>query len=468
VEPGLRTDHLDHAAGEAPGGSSPHDDIARLELLSEAGVRLATALDPRQVARELLAVSLGRFAQAAGVYVLEHLIAGDVAPVTPRSPCDDSIEVRRLAVGAVGAAGIDLEAALPPGEVVVFTPHSPYTTCVITGRPQRFGRPESHAADHIGAAAADRRLPERLLQFADFVLVPLTARAEVLGFAVFARSSAAGPFSEADVEMAQGLAVRAGMCLDNARLYERERAAARALQASLLPKTAGVAPGLEIVQRYRPAGSTALVGGDWYDVIPLGDERVALVIGDAMGHGTAAAAAMVQLRASARTLAALGLPPGEVLTWMDRLAPDLGPTQFATCLYALYDPGDRSCLCSRAGHPPPLLARPGGGCDLLDMPAGLPLGLGDTRYETTRVSVPDGATLVLYTDGLVESRERDLDTGLAAMRSVLADAQPDLDAACDALMGELVTEPTADDVTLMLARTHPVARRRGDRTAEKG
>jgi hypothetical protein len=443
VDPGLDAGRLPGAAY----GESRSYDLARLELLSEAGMRLARARDPRRVGRELLDLTLEWFAEAAGVYVLEHLVAEDVAA---RPAGDASIEVRRL---AVGAPGLDLEDAFPSDEVIVFTRGTPYAACVATGESRRFGVLGQREAENLGRAAEDELL-EQLLDLADFALVPLKAEAEVLGFALFARSSKSAPFSAADIGLAENLAARAAICIDNARLYGRERAAARALQSSLLPGTVDAVPGLEIAHRYRPAGSTSLIGGDWYDVIPLSAGRVALVIGDAMGHGTAAAAAMVQLRAAARTLATLDLSPSEVLTWLDRVAPSLAPAPFATCVYAVYDANDRICTCSRAGHPPPILARPGGGCEVLELPPGLPLGLGGARYETTRVPIPDGATLVLYTDGLVESRRRDLDTGLTALQSVFEDAHRDLDAACEALLEELVTEPDEDDVTLMLVRTH--------------
>jgi serine phosphatase RsbU (regulator of sigma subunit) len=211
---------------------------------------------------------------------------------------------------------------------------------------------------------------------------------------------------------------------------------------------------MEIAHRYLPAGRTSLVGGDWYDVIPLTAERVVLIIGDAMGHGSEAAAAMVQLRASARTLATLGLGPSEVLTWLDRIAPNLGPVQFATCLCALYDSSDRMCTFSRAGHPPPILIHAGGDCELLEGPPGLPLGLGDARFQSTRVTIPHGATLALYTDGLVESRDRDLDTGIGALLSALAGAPESLDATCGRVVEEMLAGPNEDDATVMLARAH--------------
>jgi Stage II sporulation protein E (SpoIIE) len=418
---------------------------ARLTLLHEAGARMSATLDMGQVARSLVDVALQRFADAVSVYMVEHLIVGDELP----PPTDGrSIEARRI---AAGASGVGLEAWPAAGEVVVIPANSPYAMCVTTGAPQRFRALGETELERIGLVAAPGLL-RRLRDLTDFVVVSLTVGTTKLGFVTFARGPRPIRFSDQEVELAQEVALTAARCLDNARLYGRERAAARALQASLLPGGLGTVPGLEIAHRYLPAGRTSLVGGDWYDVIPLAADRAVLIIGDAMGHGSEAAAAMVQLRASARTLATLGLDPAEVLTWLDRIAPSLGPVQFATCLCALYDTTARTCTFSRAGHPPPILIRAGGGCQQLEGPPGLPLGLGDAEFQCTRVPIPEGATLALYTDGLVESRHRDLDIGIGALLSALAGAPCSLEAACDKVVDEMLTGPNEDDATVMLAR----------------
>ena len=449
-------DETEDQAREGPEDrpSEPPDDraaeITRLTLLSEAGIRLPGALEPRQVGRELTSLALEWFAEAVGVYMLEHLVAEDMAP---RTFDGSSIEVRRLAVG--GAAGLDIEAMFPAGEVRVFTPRTPYARCVATGLPQQFTMLNRGETEHIDRTAAGL-VRDRLLDLSDFVAVPLMARDQVLGFALFARGPESAPFSAADVRLAVELSARAGVCLESARLYGRERAAARALQASLLPGPADVVPGLEMAHRHRPAGHNALVGGDWYDVIPLDDKRVALIIGDTMGHGTAAAATMVQLRAAVRTLASLDLTPSEVLRRLDRLTPSLGPAQFATCVYAVFDTAEQVCTYSRAGHPPPLLALPDGRCEALEVPRGLPLGLGEGKYGEARLGIPAGATLILYTDGLVESRRRDLDAGVSALKAALFESRGDVHTVCETLFDRLVVQPNEDDVTLMLVRTDPV------------
>src|SRR6202034_3440859 len=165
----------------------------------------------------------------------------------------------------------------------------------------------------------------------------------------------------------------------------------------------------------------------------LSGSRVALVVGDVVGHGIVAAATMGRLRTAVRTLADVDLEPGELLTRLDdvvtRLVAEegLSPTDdspadlSATCLYAVYDPVSRCCVLARAGHPPPAVLTPGGAAEFLDLPAGPPLGLGGLPFEETEVVLPEGSLLVLYTDGVLETRERDIDTGLTAMRKVLDD-----------------------------------------------
>ncbi|WP_131739004.1 PP2C family protein-serine/threonine phosphatase [Actinomadura roseirufa] len=415
--------------------------VARLRLLSLAGARMAGTLDMEQVARRLVEVALTGFADTVGVYVSEYLIVGDEPP---RPVVDRSIEARRIAIGSRGG---ELEAWFPAGEVLVFAPDTVFAACVTEGRTQRL----TGVPPDAGLVAAPE-VRDRLGDLVDIVLVPLKAGAGALGFVAFARGSAAGPFTSAQVEVAEELTALAAGCLDNARRYQREHAAARALQTGLLPAPHGAVPGVQVAHRSVPAGLANLVGGDWCDIVPLAAGRVALIIGDAMGHGSAAAAVMVQLRAAARTLAMLDMGPAAILTWLDRIAPNLGPVQFATCACAVLDTRARTAVLARAGHPPPILLGPGGGSETIDMPPGLPLGLGGAVYEDVRVPVPDGATLVLYTDGLIESRDRDLESGIAALGATLADAATSLDDACDAVVGRLAPIPNQDDVTVMLVR----------------
>jgi len=284
--------------------------------------------------------------------------------------------------------------------------------------------------------------------------VPLIARGAVVGCAVFARAPFSPAFSPSDIVLAQELASRAAVCIDNARLYHRERRTALALQRGLLPGQPRVPPQIEVAQRYLPVGAS-VVGGDWHDIVPLAGGGAALIVGDAMGHGPEAAAVMVQLRTAAHTLADLELPPAEVLRRLDRMAAEMPAALFATCIYTVINPAGNSCVAAQAGHLPPLLISPDGQAETLGLPPGLPLGLGDDTFEATEVSLPPGATLALYTDGLVESRARPLDDGLAALRhelsTVLAKPGTTLGSACETVT-QALREHGEDDITLVLAR----------------
>ncbi|HTW02883.1 MAG TPA: PP2C family protein-serine/threonine phosphatase [Streptosporangiaceae bacterium] len=222
---------------------------------------------------------------------------------------------------------------------------------------------------------------------------------------------------------------------------------------------AGHASGLEVAHCCQPSGDSG-VGGDWCDIIALPGGRTALIVGDAMGHGPEAAAVMVQLAGAARALAALDLPPREVLRRLDKRAAEMASWSFATCVYAVLDPATDSCVIARAGHHPPLLVLSCGTTQVLDLPPGLPLAAetGDepSEFDEARVNVPPGATLAFYTDGLVESRSGPLDAGMAALRdalgSALARPGATLDGTCSEVADTLGYRDREDDVTLVLAR----------------
>ena len=254
--------------------------------------------------------------------------------------------------------------------------------------------------------------------------------------------------------LAGELASHAALSIDNARLYHRERRTALALQRGLLPGRPEIPAGLEVAQRYLPVG-VSVVGGDWHDIVPLPGGRAALIVGDAMGHGPEAAAVMVQLRTAAHTLAELGLPPGEVLSRLDQMAAGMAASPFATCISMILDPAGSSCVAAQAGHLPPVLVLPGGETHVLDLPPGLPLGLGAESFAATQISLPPGATLALYTDGLVESRSRPIDDGLAALRGALSSALAlpggTLGDACRTVT-QTLRHQGEDDITLVLAR----------------
>jgi serine phosphatase RsbU (regulator of sigma subunit) len=247
------------------------------------------------------------------------------------------------------------------------------------------------------------------------------------------------------------VAASAAVFIDNTELYKQERSTAEALQRGLLPVELPVLPGLDIAHHYRRPDD-CLVGGDWADIVPLPGGRVAIVVGDAMGHGPEAATVMVQLRAAAHVLADLDLPPEAVLGRLNRLAACVIPAMFATCVCATLDPATGSGRIARAGHLPPVLARPDGSSRIIESPAGLPLGLAEASYESTHITFPADATLALYTDGLVERRDRPFDEGIDALRQALAGPPRPLQLTCDTTVADL-SQRGEDDTTLVLART---------------
>ncbi len=278
-----------------------------------------------------------------------------------------------------------------------------------------------------------------------------------MGMVVLYRLAGSRPFTSADLALARDLVARAAVSIDNARLYTRERATALELQAGLLPRAIPEVPGLELACRYIPAQTAAQVGGDWFDVIPLPRGRAALTVGDVTGHDIRAAAVMGQLRTATRAFATLDLAPAETLTRLDQLTADLTDEETsATCIYAVHDPATADWDIARAGHPQPALARPGRAAAFLDLPPGLPLGADVAdggHYQTTRVHIPRHSTLVLYTDGLIESPAADMGTAMARLaHTVTTTSTLPVGQACDALLAVLAPSP-ADDIAVLMART---------------
>ncbi|MFB7862865.1 SpoIIE family protein phosphatase [Streptomyces sp. NPDC056069] len=249
--------------------------------------------------------------------------------------------------------------------------------------------------------------------------------------------------------------------LERARLYDAEHTRSQELQRGLLPQRLPDSPSCTAAARFLPAGQGMNVGGDWYDVIPLSGGRVALVVGDVMGHGLAEAATMGRLRTAVMTLADLELPPGEVMSHLNDIVGDLGEDFYATCLYAVYDSSTRICSIARAGHPPPAVVRPDGTVHFPELPPDPPLGVAEPPFETTELELPDSSLLVLYTDGLVESPDREIDEGMAELARLLrASGHQDPERLCDILTSGLLPDerPAAnDDAALLVGRVHALA-----------
>ncbi|MFF0447362.1 SpoIIE family protein phosphatase [Streptomyces sp. NPDC004609] len=430
----------------------------RLLLVNEAGSRIGSTLDITRTAQELVDVAMPRLADYAAVDLLTFIHQGDEPPPAALT---GPIAMRRAAMRSVAATLP--EGMLRPGDTTDYPRSSPAAECLGTGRPAVYEMSDEALAVW---AVHDPERAARIRRYGahSVMVVPMRARGVTLGVALFARNERPVPFAPDDVLLAEEITARAAVCIDNARRYARERRTSVTLQRSLLPQELPDQPAMELAYRYRPAGGRAGVGGDWFDAIPLSGTRVALVVGDVVGHGVQASGTMGRLRSSVRTLADIDLPPDELLTHLDDVVirlgsegsvahPDAAGDIGATCLYAVYDPITRRCSLASAGHPLPALVRPDGSAEILDVPVGPPLGLGGLPFETTEFELPEGSLLALYTDGLLEARGQDVNESRETLRRMLARPGESLDALCDAALGALLPDRPDDDSVLLVART---------------
>jgi PAS domain S-box-containing protein len=430
----------------------------RLAILNEASMHIGSTLDLRGTAQELADVAVPRLADFISVDLLEPLLHGDEpGPVTAGA------RLRRMAHRSVNEGAPESLAEV--GEVDVYPGQTPPARCLASGRPLLLRAMDSNVVQWFANDPARAETSERY-GFHSWLFVPVCARGVTLGVTVFCRSWPNEPFEQEDLVLAEELVTRAAVCLDNARRFTREHTAALALQRSLLPKQLPWRPSLEAAFRYLPASSEFGVGGDWFDVIALSGARLALVVGDVVGHGIHAAATMGGLRTAVRTLADVDLPPDELLTHLDDLVThhdavevaDPGEARTsdttATCMYVVYNPITRNCSFACAGHPPPVVLTPDGTIVFPHVDPGPPLGLGGLPFETSQLELPDGSEIVLYTDGLISSRDGDIDEGLEQLGRALARPAASLAERCDAVLDALLPEHPTDDVALLIARTH--------------
>ncbi|WP_405975518.1 SpoIIE family protein phosphatase [Streptomyces sp. NBC_00988] len=425
----------------------------RLQLVNEASVRIGTTLDVTRTAQELADVCVPALADFVSIDLLDPQEHGGEPPRAITAP----IRLRRAAHQSVQQGSP--EAVAKPGQLNLYPEQSPQADALVAGRTLV----ASGRALELWLAW-DRTRSKRVEEYGihSSMAVPIQARGVTLGVAVLTRYRRLDPFADDDVLLAEEVTARAAVCIDNARRFSRERETALALQRSLLPRKLPRTAALEAASRYLPA-ARAGVGGDWFDVIPLSGMRVAMVVGDVVGHGIQASATMGRLRTAVRTLADIDLAPDELLTHLDdlvvRLSAEAGgegsPGEVgATCLYAVYDPVSRRCTLARAGHPPPVMIRPGGPPEPVDLPAGPPLGLGGLPFESAEFELPEGTVLALYTDGLIENRERDLDDSQRLLFDALYAPSDSLDETCDRILHAVLPPGgAADDVALLLART---------------
>ncbi|MEU6866702.1 SpoIIE family protein phosphatase [Streptomyces sp. NPDC046876] len=425
----------------------------RLQLLYDAGVRVGTTLDVARTAEELAEVAVPRFADVVTVDLLDPVLRGEEPP-------EMNTEMRRAA--AVGLQGD--HPLYPVGKLIRFVPASPMAAGLVGG----------HAvleADLRATQGWRSQDPANALRILDrgihsMIAVPLRARGVVLGMAGYWRVQDSPPFDQEDASFAEELTARAAVAVDNARRYTREHTVADALQRSLLPQGVPEQSAVEVAHRYLPA--QAGVGGDWFDVIPLPGARVALVVGDVVGHGLHAAATMGRLRTAVYNFSTLDLPPDELLSHLDELVAHIDADEQAwqgvtgaTCLCAIYDPVSGQVTAATAGHPGPALVDPDGIVSFPAVPVSPPLGLGaGLPMETAELSLPEGSLLALFTDGLIEGRDRDPDAGLAALRAALTGPARSPEETCAAVIDALLPARPSDDVALLVARTRRLDRAR--------
>jgi serine phosphatase RsbU (regulator of sigma subunit) len=424
--------------------------VMRHALLDGAFKRIGGALDIDQLAREFVNIAVPHFCNTAGLAILESLVAGEELPAD--SP-DGSQLLRRLAV-AYDDGNSAWDAVFPTGEILRYPPGTPYTECMATGKPVRLKMGSDQAARI--ATSWLRRPVAQLLANTSLLLLPLAARDVTLGFVVCTRKDSYRAFDAYDTEIGMEFASRAAIFIDNARRYSRERATAVTLQRSLLPTGLSKPSSVEVRHRYLPGSKLIEVGGDWYESIALPGARVALVVGDVAGHGVRAAVTMGRLRTAIHTLAMLELSPAETLQQLNELMGDLGAREphFATCVYAVYDAVTGMLEVASAGHLPPLLVGPDGTNEFLSLTPAPPLGIGSGSVQSKFVPVTDGSLLVLYTDGLVENRTRDIDVGLRLLSEIFgpgAAARP-LEDLCRATLAGVYSDQQRDDIALLMAR----------------
>ncbi|MFE9448560.1 SpoIIE family protein phosphatase [Streptomyces sp. NPDC006739] len=425
----------------------------RLEFLNEVSSRIGSSLDLGETIREVTSAAVPRFTDFAGTHLRAAVLAGEGFP---DGPPDAHTVMHRVWVEHNDEPG-RWDDTVPVGETFAFPEHTPFYRCMVTGEPVLIPRVDEALADRISGEFEKRDL-RPLITGRSLLIVPLKARNVVLGFMVLMRRPDRPQFDDMDRTTGAELAARAGLVLDNARMYTYQENVADTLQDSMLPQVNPRMAGCDVATRYLPGTRLGRIGGDWFDTIKLPGSRTALVVGDVMGHGLNSAAMMGQLRTAVQTMAAMQTPPAQLLRNLDDLARRLGENYLATCLYAVYDPIRGELHMANAGHIPPVLVRAEDGrSQLLDLPTGAPIGVGGVAFESTVVRVAPGDRLVLCTDGLVEVRGSDIGEGLAALCESAAHPAASMDSACDTIIRALNTHGgRKDDVALLMARLNGI------------
>ncbi|MEU3465003.1 GAF domain-containing SpoIIE family protein phosphatase [Streptomyces sp. NPDC006733] len=420
-------------------------DQARLALLNEAAQRIGTRMDLDATCAELARFAVARFADLASVDILppESLPSGPTIAAGP-------LRTRRTALEMVPTLRHAAQISAPGTAWVRHRPGCPTAQCLQSGRPfaeprrpggQGQPRDEEWSCEAGGSAGA-----------AAVLIVPLRADGRLLGVLSLLRVESSPAF-EGDMAMIQAVADRAARSIDHGRRYAVAQELTIELQRALLADAGSPHANLELASRYLPCGTSATVGGDWFETIRLSFGRTLLVIGDVMGHGVEAAVDMSAYRMLLREVAATDLPPHRILRQLDHVTSQSDATRPATCLLALVEPARARCTFASAGHPPPALLRPDGAAELLAVPTGPPLGTGLGDYRAAAHTLDLGQVLLLYTDGLVERRTEDIDASLTRLTRLRRPRPGEsLEDLLDHVLATVAPTAPDDDIAVLAAR----------------
>lgn len=410
------------------------DRAYKLSFLTQASAELASSLDYHTTLRNVARLGVPEFADWCSVQLLED---GDL---------------RTLAI-----AHVDPEKVAFAEELQRRYPSDPDSeggawNVVRTGQSELI---PLITDDLLVAAAQDEehlRLA-RELNLRSAISVPLVAQGRVLGVMSWVSADEGRLFSASDLSFVEDLAQRAAVAIDNAQLHSETKEAAVRLQRAVLPDALPEVAGWQFASYYSPSGRTE-VGGDFYDVLPV-DGGVALFVGDVMGRGVTAAAAMAQMRAAIRSYVAIDPSPARVVRRLDTMFDKYEYTQLVTLVYVFADRENDQLHIINAGHPPPVVLRADGTLDTLSEPVTTPLGLGLGRQDREAFRVPfrDGDTLLLYTDGLIERRDEDIDVGQSRLATTCsALGHDDLDGCLKGMVEQVRDHTREDDVAVLAAR----------------
>ncbi|MDT9700873.1 SpoIIE family protein phosphatase [Streptomyces sp. P17] len=459
---------LDDTDGTVLGLTSAVTDIseqtraqAGLRLLNRAAVSVGTTLGMFRTAEEMCDLAVPQLADAVAVDVLDPVLRGETsAPLA----MDESALLRCVGFHALSDVGAEASDPRAVRNADIHPIGTPYQQVLSTLAPRLVRLPDPDNTWLVPTRRRDAAL--RSAGVHSMMVMPLRARGGLLGLARFYRWRNPAPFEADDLALAEQLAAYTALCVDNARLYHRELAAARMLHHHIRQSVTSNSPAVETARAYLPTGTDA----GWFDVIPLSGARVALVAGDSPADRLDAIASMAELRAAMAALSQLDIPPDELMERLHDLAgsPASAPSGTlgtsprpdrdspATCLYAVYDPVSRICTMVSAGHPAPALVHPHGDVELLDVPQGPPLGHGIARHSAVEYVLPEHSILVLSGTSLLQGADPDSAVHVDGLRRVATPPPFSLQALCDAITEAIALRQPAQGVALLLARVSPL------------